>query len=135
MNRRNWIFRISGLMAASALPFGSAGAAANFPLTKTRDEWRKLLPPDAYRVLFEEGTERAGSSPLNDEKRDGTFICAACSPAAVRQRPQVRERHRLAQFLAADRRRPRHLDRLQADLSAHRVSLLALRRASGACVQ
>jgi peptide-methionine (R)-S-oxide reductase len=79
MNRRNWIFRISGLMAASALPFGSAGAAANFPLTKTRDEWRKLLPPDAYRVLFEEGTERAGSSPLNEEKRDGTFICAACN--------------------------------------------------------
>jgi peptide-methionine (R)-S-oxide reductase len=79
MNRRNWIFRISGLMAASALPFGTAGAAAPFPLTKTRDEWRKLLPPDAYHVLFEEGTERAGSSPLNAEKQDGTFICAACA--------------------------------------------------------
>ncbi|MGV0975894.1 MAG: peptide-methionine (R)-S-oxide reductase, partial [Azonexus sp.] len=78
MNRRNWIFRVSGLIAASALPFGTAGAAASFPLTKTRDEWRKLLPPDAYHVLFEEGTERAGSSPLNEEKRDGTFICAAC---------------------------------------------------------
>lgn len=79
MNRRNWIFRISGLMAASALPFGTAGAAAPFPLTKPRDEWRKLLPPDAYHVLFEEGTERAGSSPLNAEKQDGTFICAACA--------------------------------------------------------
>ena len=79
MNRRNWIFRVSGLMATAALPFGSASAAETFPLSKTREEWRKLLPPDAYRVLFEEGTERAGSSPLNEEKRAGTFICAACN--------------------------------------------------------
>ena len=79
MNRRNWIFSISGLLAASALPFGSAGAAASFPLSKSREEWRKLLSPAAYRVLFEEGTETAGSSPLNAEKRAGTFICAACN--------------------------------------------------------
>jgi peptide-methionine (R)-S-oxide reductase len=79
MNRRNWIFSITGLMAASALPFGLAGAASNFPLKKSREEWRKLLAPDAYNVLFEEGTERSGSSPLNTEKRAGTFICAACN--------------------------------------------------------
>ena len=36
------------------------------------------MSPAAYRVLFEEGTERAGSSPLNDEKRAGTYVCAAC---------------------------------------------------------
>ena len=40
--------------------------------------WRRLLPPDAYAVLFEEATERAGTSPLNHEKRAGTFVCAAC---------------------------------------------------------
>jgi len=40
--------------------------------------WKQLLPPDAYAVLFEEGTERAGTSPLNGEKRKGTFVCAAC---------------------------------------------------------
>lgn len=40
--------------------------------------WRRLLPPDAYAVLFEEGTERPGTSPLNHEKRAGTFVCAAC---------------------------------------------------------
>lgn len=40
--------------------------------------WREQLSPEAYRVLIEEGTERAGSSPLNDEKREGTFVCAAC---------------------------------------------------------
>ncbi|WP_258272936.1 peptide-methionine (R)-S-oxide reductase, partial [Escherichia coli] len=41
-------------------------------------EWRQALPPDAFNVLFEEGTERAGTSPLNREKRAGTFVCAAC---------------------------------------------------------
>ena len=37
-----------------------------------------LLPAPAYAVLFEEATERPGSSPLNHEKRDGTYVCAAC---------------------------------------------------------
>lgn len=43
-----------------------------------RETWRRLLPPAAFAVLFEEGTERAGTSPLNHEKRAGTFVCAAC---------------------------------------------------------
>ena len=47
-------------------------------LEKTKDEWRELIERDRYRILFEEGTERAFTSPLNDEKRAGTFICAAC---------------------------------------------------------
>ena len=47
-------------------------------LKKSKDEWRKLLDENAYDVLFEEGTERAFTSPLNDEKRKGTYICAAC---------------------------------------------------------
>jgi peptide-methionine (R)-S-oxide reductase len=40
--------------------------------------WRTVLEPDRYAVLFEEDTERAGTSPLNQEKRAGTFCCAAC---------------------------------------------------------
>ncbi len=47
-------------------------------LEKSREEWRRLLDPAAYIVLFEEGTERAFTSPLNAEKRPGTFVCAAC---------------------------------------------------------
>jgi peptide-methionine (R)-S-oxide reductase len=47
-------------------------------LEKPKSEWKKLLTPEQYRVLFEEGTERAFTSPLNDEKRKGTFVCAAC---------------------------------------------------------
>ncbi|MCX7155727.1 MAG: peptide-methionine (R)-S-oxide reductase MsrB [Rhodocyclales bacterium] len=79
MNRRYWISRISGLFAASSLPLGLASAASAFPLTKTREEWKKLLAADAFHVLFEEGTEPAGSSALNAEKRAGTFVCAACN--------------------------------------------------------
>jgi peptide-methionine (R)-S-oxide reductase len=78
MNRRHWIARISGLLAASALPF-RAMAASNFPLNKRSAEWKRLLTPAAYQVLFEAGTEPAGSSALNGEKRAGTFICAACN--------------------------------------------------------
>ena len=40
--------------------------------------WAHVVPEDAYRVLFEEATEPAGTSALNDEKRAGTFVCAAC---------------------------------------------------------
>jgi peptide-methionine (R)-S-oxide reductase len=48
-------------------------------LDKPHAEWRRELPPESYDVLFEEGTERAGTSPLNQEKRAGTFVCAACN--------------------------------------------------------
>ena len=41
-------------------------------------EWRSKLTPEQYRVLREHGTERPGSSPLNAEKREGAFLCAAC---------------------------------------------------------
>lgn len=47
-------------------------------LTKAHSEWRTLLAPERYAVLFEEATERAFSHPLDREKRAGTFICAAC---------------------------------------------------------
>lgn len=44
----------------------------------TEEEWRVRLSPEAYRVLREHGTERAGASDLNREKRAGTFVCAGC---------------------------------------------------------
>jgi peptide-methionine (R)-S-oxide reductase len=52
-----------------------------FPLTKSKEEWRQTLSPEAYRVLREHGTERAFTSPLNGEKRAGTFVCAGCGQA------------------------------------------------------
>jgi len=48
------------------------------PLKLTAAEWRKRLPAASFVVLREEGTERAGTSPLNDEKRDGVFVCLGC---------------------------------------------------------
>ena len=41
-------------------------------------DWKRALTPEQFHVLREHGTERPGSSPLNYEKRDGTFRCAAC---------------------------------------------------------
>lgn len=44
-------------------------------------EWRQRLTPEQYRVLRGHGTERAGTSPLDREKRAGTFLCAGCEQA------------------------------------------------------
>ena len=48
------------------------------PLALPRKRWRELLPADAYAVLFEESTERPFTSPLLNEKRAGSYLCAAC---------------------------------------------------------
>jgi peptide-methionine (R)-S-oxide reductase len=68
--------------AASRTVFATTATAAmkgDFPaINKTPDEWRKLLGAQQYQVLFEEATERPWTSELNDEKRAGTYICAAC---------------------------------------------------------
>jgi peptide-methionine (R)-S-oxide reductase len=53
-------------------------ASRHFPVEKTDEEWRAALEPEAYRVLRGHATERAFSSPLNTEKRVGTFACAGC---------------------------------------------------------
>lgn len=47
-------------------------------IKKSKQEWQKILTPEQYRVTREEGTERAFSSPLNDEKREGIFNCVSC---------------------------------------------------------
>jgi peptide-methionine (R)-S-oxide reductase len=52
--------------------------AAAFEIVKTDAEWRRLLTPAQYKVLRRQGTERAGSSPLDHEKRKGIFQCAGC---------------------------------------------------------
>jgi peptide-methionine (R)-S-oxide reductase len=49
-----------------------------FEVDLNEDEWRRRLTPEQFRVLRDHGTERAGTSPLNREKRAGTFFCAGC---------------------------------------------------------
>ncbi len=80
MNRRQ---SLHALLGASLLSLGGrrvahATPSAGPPLVKTPDEWARLLPAAAFDILFREGTEPPGSSPLNDEKRAGTYVCAAC---------------------------------------------------------
>ena len=61
--------------------FGAGSQAKTdetFEVDLTEDEWRRRLTPEQFRVLREHGTERAGTSPLNREKRAGTFLCAGC---------------------------------------------------------
>lgn len=60
---------------------GTADKTTDYPVTHTEAEWRAKLSPEQFKVLREHGTERAGTSPLDREKRPGTFICAGCEQA------------------------------------------------------
>ena len=57
---------------------GTEVPAAGEKLELPKDEWKKRLQGKAYSVLRQEDTERPGTSPLNDEKRPGVFVCAGC---------------------------------------------------------
>ncbi|MGZ6079808.1 MAG: peptide-methionine (R)-S-oxide reductase MsrB [Myxococcaceae bacterium] len=71
------------MLAVGALGLIRSGraesSAKRFEVEKTDAEWRALLSPAAYQVLRHEGTERAGTSPLLEEHRAGTFLCAGCA--------------------------------------------------------
>jgi len=61
---------------------GALGEPVDFePLVLSDAQWREILSPAAYRVLRDEGTERAGSSPLDAIYDPGTYICAGCNLA------------------------------------------------------
>jgi len=101
MNRAAFLRRLPAVLAAPALlaacrtedpsasPSGMGRGAAGAmaipppdptiaPLAKPKSEWARLLERDRFDVLFNHATEPPRSSPLNDEKRTGTFVCAAC---------------------------------------------------------
>jgi peptide-methionine (R)-S-oxide reductase len=77
MKRRGFLSQFP--LVVALLGMGSAASANPKPrLIKDKAEWKRLLPAGAYQVLFEHATERPGSSSLNDEKRPGAYVCAAC---------------------------------------------------------
>jgi peptide-methionine (R)-S-oxide reductase len=81
MITRRHLLVSSGLAGIAALTWRmdmDAKAEARFEVVKSDDEWRGQLGSEAYNVLRKHGTERAGTSPLNKEKRKGTFACAGC---------------------------------------------------------
>ena len=73
--------RSTVLTAIAGLVLAGPAAARAAQLNRSDAEWRKLLTPQAYDVLRHEGTERAFSSPLDEEKRAGTYSCAGCDLA------------------------------------------------------
>lgn len=75
MNRRKFI--ASGLML-SAAPYAAVASEGSFEVTRTDAEWKALLSPLEYKVMRKEGTERAGSSPLDKNYADGTYACRGC---------------------------------------------------------
>ncbi len=86
MNRRTLLHR---LVALSTLPLAAACTRASTPPAPSSSAtvaalglpaqfWRDKVSPEAFKVLFEHATEPSGSSPLDSEKRSGTFVCAAC---------------------------------------------------------
>ena len=90
INRRKFLASTAAFGALAGLAtFGSKGALAAPMTTAATDttidfkkltpaEWQKRLTPEQFYVLRKHGTERAGTSPLNKEKRAGTFACAGC---------------------------------------------------------
>lgn len=78
MLKRRTLFRWMAAGCGGMALSSGAQTAVPFPLSKSAAQWRALLSEPAYRVLFEHGTERAGSSALDGEKRAGTYVCAAC---------------------------------------------------------
>jgi peptide-methionine (R)-S-oxide reductase len=83
MKRRTFLNGLAGFAAVPFLPAVHAapegGSSAMIERLELSDEeWKRRLTPDQYRILRREGTEAPFTSPLNDEKRPGTYHCAGC---------------------------------------------------------
>ena len=82
MTRRTFlgatIVAVSAPIASACHRSSAVSPAESFEITRTDAEWRELLTADQYRILRQHHTEAPGSSPLDDEHRDGTFECAGC---------------------------------------------------------
>lgn len=74
MNRRDFVFSST----IALLSTSQVALAAGFEVTRTDAEWRTMLSPLEYKVMRREGTERAGSSPLDKNKAAGIYHCRGC---------------------------------------------------------
>jgi len=80
MSRRAWLVGGASVAMLGGLWWmqDETVNAATFEISRSDDEWRSILKPAQYKVLRQHGTERPFTSPLNHEKRKGTFACAGC---------------------------------------------------------
>lgn len=83
MNKRKFLTAIVALASVPLVSRKLLGASMENPakiekIHKTEAEWKQLLTPGQFNILREEGTERPFTSPLNGEKRQGTYVCAGC---------------------------------------------------------
>ena len=78
MTRRPFLAALTALGLAPGMAAAQGSAPKIDTVTLTDAEWKSKLPPASYDVLRHEGTERPGSSPLNDEHRKGAFLCLGC---------------------------------------------------------
>jgi peptide-methionine (R)-S-oxide reductase len=81
LDRRTFLATAGGLAVIFGLLWSRRSIAMqepSFEVQKSEAEWRSILTSAQFNVLRKHATERPGSSPLNDEKRRGTFACAAC---------------------------------------------------------
>ena len=84
IDRRQLLIKAAGSAllinaAAEASAFAASTSGERFEVTLSDAEWRKRLTPEQYAVLRDQSTERAGTSPLDHEKRKGVFVCAGCN--------------------------------------------------------
>ena len=72
---------ITGAIASLFKGKGADKPHEHFPIEKSEAEWRQQLTPEAFYVLRQHGTERAGTSPLDKTYEPGTYLCAGCGQA------------------------------------------------------
>ncbi|MCH2165452.1 MAG: peptide-methionine (R)-S-oxide reductase MsrB [Marinovum sp.] len=78
MMRRTFIATALAALGLGQAPKATQAKSCDFDICRTDAEWRGMLTSAQYKVMRKEGTERAFTSPLNDEKRAGVYHCRGC---------------------------------------------------------
>ncbi len=142
INRRNLTLAgIGAAVAAAAAALTRSGsqeavaASGTFEITKTDDEWRKLLTAEQHYVLRKHGTERAGTSPLDKQYGAGTYACAGCDLPLFSSKTKFDSRTGWPSFYAPLDNAVGTDQRPQLGDAAHRGALPPLRRPPRPCVR
>ncbi|WGW03285.1 peptide-methionine (R)-S-oxide reductase MsrB [Tropicibacter oceani] len=78
MKRRHFLQSVTATAAATLFARSAQAASGSFEVTRTKAQWKAMLSPLEYKVMREEGTERAFTSPLDKNTKAGTYLCRGC---------------------------------------------------------